>query len=154
MCRRIKRTHTVAWCAHTYTHTCTCRHTHRHAPLVRPPYRPAVCWGADEGIAKGKNNPVSVCKESVWVCACVCVHVRAYSFSSETVITWCSTLGIHFFPPLPAISEKAPWLLSPFFFFLLQSPEHTPTSSFEWLHKVWVHGHTTACTHRPGNFFL
>ena len=46
---------------HIYTHT------HTHTLLVRTPQRPAVCWGADEGIARIKTKCVSM-HINVFVC--------------------------------------------------------------------------------------
>lgn len=79
---------------HWQTHT----HTYIHTPLVRTPRRPAVCWGADEGIARLKTKCVSM---RVGVC------VTLFLWESHYVVFH---VGNWHFLPLLAISQTEPWL--------------------------------------------
>lgn len=135
--------------------TCTHIHTRRHAAVVRPPYRPAVCWGADEGIAKGKII-LCMCLRAC-VRACACVRLQFFLRDSHYVVFH---FGNTLFPPSTCHFRESVMTAFSFFFFFFSSfsPGNTrprlPLSGCIKFAHVWVHGHATACSHRLSNFFF
>lgn len=94
-----------------------------HMPLVRIPQRPAVCWGAGEGIAEGRKRVPSMW---VWVYEV---------FSTETIISRFSALGIDIFLLYMAFCRQCHDFVRPRYHFFFWIKRNACTS------RVDAHSH-------------